>query len=79
MGTELKSSDRNDGTPCKEEKYLDEGSRLLAKSVVVFQLHRHGLVTVQRCHLHVCGVVHVDGAKEVCCSEALGGKRRRRN
>lgn len=64
------------GSPREEEEYLDEGSRLLAQSVVVLQLHRHRLVAVQRRHLHVCGVVHVDGAEEVRRSEAFGGENK---
>lgn len=59
----------------KRRVYLDERPRLLVERVVVLQLHCHGLVAVQRRHLHICGVVHVDGAKEVCGSEAFGGKK----
>lgn len=38
----------------------------------MLQLHSHGFVAVHRCHFDVCGVVHVDGAEEVCGSEACG-------
>lgn len=50
--------------------HLYESSGLLIERVVVFQLHGHGLVAVHSRHLYVCGVVHIDGAKEVCGSEA---------
>lgn len=50
---------------------LHHSSRLLAECVVMFKLHRQGLVTVHCCHLHICSVAHVYGTKEICGPEAL--------
>lgn len=36
----------------------------------MFELYCHCLVTVNCCHLYICGVVHVNGTKEVCSPEA---------
>lgn len=38
------------------------------------ELHGDGLVTVQAGQLHVCGVVHEEGAEEVGGSDAYGGE-----
>ena len=54
---------------CQVCVYLHEGSVLLAERVIVLELHGNGLVTVHDCHLDISGVVHVDGAEEVCRSE----------
>lgn len=49
--------------------HLHECPRLLAELVVVLELNSDGLVTVQACELHVCGVAHEEGAEEVCRSD----------
>lgn len=36
----------------------------------MFELHCHCLVTVNCCHLYICGVVHVNSTKEVGSPEA---------
>lgn len=37
----------------------------------MLELDSQSLVTIQRCHLYICGVVHMDGTKEVCGSKTL--------
>lgn len=49
--------------------HLHKSSRLLAELVVMFELDSDGLVTVQACQLHICGVAHEEGAVEVCRSD----------
>lgn len=49
--------------------YLHESACLLTELVVMFELNSNGLVTVQACQLHICGVTHEEGAIEICCSD----------
>lgn len=49
---------------------LHECPGLLTERVVMLELDGHSLVTIHSCHLYICGVVHMDGTKEVCGSEA---------
>lgn len=46
--------------------HLHQSACLLAQLVVVLELHGDGLVAVQARQLHVCGVVHEEGAQEIC-------------
>lgn len=50
--------------------YLYERSGLLIERVIMLQLYGHSLVAIHGRHLYICGVVHMDGTKEVCGSEA---------
>lgn len=49
--------------------HLHQSPRLLAQLVVVLELNSDGFVTVQARQLHVCGVAHEEGAKEICGSD----------
>lgn len=52
------------------DTHLHQGAGLFIEFVVVSELHSDGLVAVEAGQLHVCGVAHVEGAKEVCGPDA---------
>lgn len=49
--------------------HLNQGSSVFTELVIMLELHGHGLVTVDGCHLYVSGVVHINAPKEVSGSE----------
>lgn len=55
---------------------LEESATVFAELVIVLELHCDGLVAVQAGKLHVGGVAHIEGAKEVGGSDTwkAGGR-----
>lgn len=65
----LNSLTKQQNNDIKKDANLHERASLLAERVVVFELYCYSLVTIHSCKLYICGVVHMDGTKELGGSE----------